>query len=157
LEFLRAEPDAVLERMTTMAAAHRGWINLRPRVYDEDDDDGAAPRGQGAGLFSVFGSAGPPVPLCTWAPGEERRRGVERPSVGMQHAVGPKAARWLAEFGTPVPDGWLVTQDHPKRGLVVRPPADATAQAVLGWLLEAGDAVCRLPLTGWWRAAVFVA
>jgi len=159
LQFLRSEPDVVAERMTTMAAAHGGWINLRPQVHDEGgaEDAPEATAVQPAGLFSVFGGGGPPVPLCTWTPGEQRRRGVEPASVGIQHAVGPKAARWLVEFGTPVPDGWAVVQDHPRRGLVVRPPADATSEVVLGWLLEAGDALCRLPLTGWWRAAVFVA
>ena len=160
LEFLRSGPDAVVERMVSMAAAHRGWINLRPRVHDEEGSNvdalDATPV-QPAGLFSVFGGGGPPVPLCTWAPGEVRRRGAEPASVGIQHAVGPKAAQWLAEFGTPVPDGWAVTQDHARRGLVVRPSREASPAEVLEWLLLAGDALCRLPLTGWWRAAVFVA
>jgi hypothetical protein len=156
LEFLRDEPDPVLERMAAIAAHRRGWINLRPRVHGDDADDAPdeAPV-QPVGLFAVFGGGGPPVPLCTWTPGEVRRRGVEPASVGIQHAVGPKAVRWLAEFGTPVPDGWVVAQDHPRRGLVVRAPPDADPAAVLGWLLQAGDAMCRLPLTGWWRAAVY--
>lgn len=153
LEFLRAEPEPVLERMATLGAAHRGWINLRPRVHEDESGDGAPERP--AGLFGVFGGTGPLVPLCTWTPGERRRRGVEPAAVGLQHAVGPKAVRWLAEFGTPVPDGWAVAQDHPKRGLVVHPPVDAPPAEVLGWLLRAGDAVCRLPLTGWWAAAVY--
>ena len=159
LEFLRAEPDPVRERMDSMAAAHRGWINLRPRIYEEGSAEDAPDQTpvQPVGLFAVFGGGGPPVPLCTWTPGEARRRGVEPASVGIQHAVGPKAVRWLAEFGAPVPDGWAVAQDHPRRGLVVRPPPDAASAEVLDWLLEAGDALCRLPLTGWWRAAVFVA
>jgi hypothetical protein len=38
---------------------------------------------------------------------------------------------------------------------VVRAPPDADPAAVLGWLLQAGDAMCRLPLTGWWWAAVY--
>jgi hypothetical protein len=152
LEFLRDEPEAVLERMRTLAAAHRGWINLRPRVHGDGSDDPPPVR---AGLFGVFGGGGPEVPLCTWTPGERRRRGIEPASVGLQHAVGPKAVRWLAEFGTPVPDGWVVAQDHPRRGLVVHPPPGADPEAVLGWLLRAGDALCRLPLTGRWAAAVF--
>ena len=151
LEIPRDEPGEVVARMAAMAADHRGWINLRPLVH-EDADDAPPLR---SGLFGVFGGSGPPVPLCTWTPGEQRRRGVERASVGVQHAVGPKVVRWLAEFGTPVPDGWAVGQDHPRRGLVVHPPPDADPAEVLHWLLRAGDAVCRLPLTGRWVAAVY--
>jgi hypothetical protein len=153
LEFARDEPAEVLSRMVSMAAEHRGWINLRPRVHQEaEDGDAPVP---GAGLFGVFGGAGPPVPLCTWTPGEQRRRGVGPASLGVQHAVGPKVVRWLAEFGVPVPDGWVVAQDHPKRGLVVHPAPEVGPEEALEWLLRVGDAVCRLPLTGRWVAAVY--
>ena len=54
-----------------------------------------------------------------------------------------------------LPDGWVVAQDHPKRGLVVHPAPDAGPEEVLEWLLRVGDAVCRLPLTGRWVAAVY--
>lgn len=153
LQFDRDDPGEVVARMEAMAAEHRGWINLRPLVHEEGEGGEAPVRP--AGLFGVFGGAGPPVPLCTWTPGERRRRSVDRASVGVQHAVGPKVVRWLAEFGTPVPDGWVVGQDHPKRGLVVHPPPEAGEAEVLEWLLRAGDAVCRLPLTGRWVAAVY--
>jgi hypothetical protein len=141
-----------------MAAEHRGWVNLRPLVHEDDDvaEGGYAVR-QG-GLFGVFGGLGPPVPLCTWTPGEERRRGVERSSVGVQHAAGPKVVRRLEELGAPpVPTGWVVSQDHPKRGLVVRPLADAPLEDVLEWLLDVGEALCLLPFSGWWYAAAFIA
>jgi len=96
------------------------------------------------------------VPLCTWTPGEVRRRGVEPASVGVQHAAGPKVVRRLAELGAPpVPDGWLVVQDHPKRGLVVRPAVVAGPEAVLSWLLGVGEALCLPPVSGWWTAAVY--
>ena len=154
LEFLRSEPAAVLERMAAMAAEHRGWVNLRPLVHEDEDEGGSSVRP--AGLFGVFGGVGPPVPLCTWTPGEERRRGIEPSSVGVQHAAGPKVVRRLAELGAPpLPDGWVVSQDHPKRGLVVHPPVDAPLDEVLGWLLGVGEALCLLPVSGWWYAAMF--
>ena len=153
LEFARDDPDEVVARMAAMADEHRGWINLRPLVHEEGADEESPSRPPG--LFGAFGAGGPPVPLCTWTPGERRRRGVEPASVGLQHAVWPKAVRWLEEFGTPVPDGWVVGQDHPRRGLVVHPPPSAAPAEVLAWLLRAGDAMCRLPLTGRWVAAVY--
>jgi hypothetical protein len=144
LEFLRDEPDAVVERMAALADAHRGWVNLRPLVPGDDADDGAPVRA--AGIFGVFGGTGPPVPLCTWTPEE----------VGIQHAAGPKVARRLVELrAPPVPDGWGVTQDHPKRGLVVRPSPDASVAEVLRWLVAVGEALCQRPVSGWWLAAVY--
>jgi hypothetical protein len=153
LEFLRTEPDPVLHRMAVMATEHRGWVNLRPLVHEPDEDADVPVRP--GGLFGVFGGTGPPVPLCTWTPGEVRRRGVGPVAVGVQHGTGPKVVRRLAEVGAPVPDGWVVAQDHPRRGLVVHPPVEATPEAVLGWLLGAGEALCLLPVSGWWYAAVF--
>jgi hypothetical protein len=149
VEFLRTEPDAVVRHMERLEAAHRGWINLRPQVRDEDEVEEPRP--------SLFGPvSGPAVPLCTWTPGEERRRGGVGPSsIGVQHAAGPKAARRLAELGAPVPDGWQVVQDHPRRGLVVRPPVGEPPAEVLAWLLWAGQWLCATATTGWWKAAVY--
>jgi hypothetical protein len=104
----------------------------------------------------VFGGLGPPVPLCTWTPGQVRRRRVEPAAVGVQHAAGPKVARRLVELrAPPVPDRWVVSQDHPRRGLVVHPSAEAGPEEVLSWLLRVGEALSSLPVTGWWAAAVY--
>jgi hypothetical protein len=147
--FLRSAPDAVVARMAALAADHRGWINLAPTVVEDEEAD------RPAGLFALFTATGPPVPLCTWSPGERRRRGVGPPSVGIQHGTGPKAVRRLAGVGSAPPDGWTVLQDHPRRGLVVRPLAGEAHEAVLGWLLQAGEALCLPAVTGRWTAAVF--
>jgi hypothetical protein len=148
VEFLRTEPEPVVRQMERLHAAQRGWINLRPQV--RDDEDAEEPRS------SLFGAvAGPPVPLCTWTAGERRRRGVGPSSIGVQHAAGPKAARRLAELGAPVPEGWQVVQDHPRRGLVVRPPVEEPLGDVLTWLLWAGQWLCVPAATGWWKAAVY--
>ena len=154
LEFLRREPGAVVERMAALSAAHRGWINLRPLGH-EYEAGGEAPV-RPAGLFGVFGGLGPPVPLCTWTPGEVRRRGPEPASVGVQHAAGPKVVRRLMELGAPpLPEGWVVAQDHPKRGLVVHPRPEAAQAEVLQWLLGVGEALSLPPVSGWWHAAVY--
>jgi hypothetical protein len=75
--------------------------------------------------------------------------------VGLQHAGGPHAVRHLRDLGHPVPEGWRVTQDHPRRGLVAEVPAEADHAAVLGWLIEAGLALCEVPVTGLWRADIY--
>jgi hypothetical protein len=53
-----------------------------------------------------------------------------------------------------VPEGWRVEQDHPRRGLIVRPPADAHAAAVMQWAMEAALALALVPVTGSWMAEV---
>lgn len=75
--------------------------------------------------------------------------------IGLQHPAGSKAKPLLAGLGHSVPDGWIVVQDHVRKGLVLAlpdgvPPADA-----LGWALRAGRLLSTVPLTGQWRAAVY--
>ena len=138
----------IIDRMADLADAGAGWLNLQPAV--DPDDVPPAP----SGLFAVFGGRGPEVPLCTWVAGERRKGRQGRPSVGIQHASGVKAAARLAEAGVAVPEGWRVVQDHPKRGLAVEIPVDAPHADVLRWLLRAGDALARIPLPDRWRVAV---
>ncbi len=60
----------------------------------------------------------------------------------------------LRDLGLPLPQGWRVTQDHPRRGLVALVPAQVPAADVVDWLLAAAAAVCTVPTTGRWTAAV---
>lgn len=122
---------------TVLAHADARWINLQPEV----DDSGAEELDGGSGYFGVFGARGPVVPFSTWHR-EDR-------SAGIQHATGPKVAKRID-----VPDGWRVAQDHPKRGLVVRPPADVSDEDVLTWLIATASRLCPLPLLGRWVAEV---
>ena len=144
VEFSRESPTDIVVHMTELSAGHNGWINLEPEVVEEDE----AP--EEGGLFAFLAPQGPLVPLCTWSPADRRV------SIGLQHRAGPKAAARLAELGHPVPTGWYVSQDHPRRGLVVEVPPDEPHERVLAWLLGAGELLCRLPVTGRWQAAVFV-
>jgi hypothetical protein len=145
IEFVPPETGPVLAAMSVLAAAGDGWVNLLPGVPEEAVDK--PPRT----VFSAFfGSAEPPVTMCTWVPG---RRG-EGPTVGVVHPRGRGAVRQLAELGAPVPPGWRVRQDHARRGLVVRPPAGTPDRVVLEWLLRAGEVLAMVPLTGSWQARV---
>lgn len=75
--------------------------------------------------------------------------------IGLQHPAGAKAKPLLAELGHPVPDGWMVVQDHVRKGLVVTLPEGVAPADVLGWALRAGRLLSTVPLTGQWRAAVY--
>ena len=145
IDFTLNDRAVILERMGRLATNKKGWINLSPAL---DEDEEPPPRSSTFGLFS---GRGPDVPLCTWVPGPP----VE---VGIQHGAGAKAVQALRNLGEPVPDGWRVTQDHSRRGLVVVVPGDVPDERVLDWLLRAGTALAsHLKLAGWWRAAIYTA
>jgi hypothetical protein len=112
-----------------------GWVNLQPETDTEAEPS------TGGGFFSALGARGPAVPFCTWLPGER--------SAGIQHGTGPKVARRID-----IPSGWQKTQDHPRRGLVVRVPPGVPDEAVLRWLVATGEALCPMPLLGRWVAEI---
>jgi hypothetical protein len=137
-EFQESDTAPVL---AALARSGGGWLNLQPGMRDDDVPE---PRT----LFgTLFTARGPQVPIATWVPAED--------SAGIQHAAGPKAAARLAEAGVPVPDGWRVVQDHPKRGLVMRVPQGTPDADVITWLLAAARELCGVPLTGDWLASVY--
>ncbi|MBV8160233.1 MAG: hypothetical protein JO265_04855 [Acidimicrobiia bacterium] len=143
IDFLLDDRATVVQRMDRLVQTKRGWINLSPAI---DKDQEQPPRSSTFGLFS---GRGPDIPLCTWVPGPP----VE---IGIQHGAGARAAAVLRELGTPVPDGWRVTQDHSRRGLVVVVPDGTPNGQALDWLLGAGAALAsHLRLANWWRAAIY--
>lgn len=145
LEFVPPLVEAVLARMDRLAAAGDGWINLLPGVPDEEIEEPIR-----SPFTAIFGSATPPVTMCTWVPGS---RG-NSPTVGISHPRGRFAARQLAELGVPVPGGWDIRQDHGRRGVVLRPPPSTAHAVVLGWMIDAGRVLALVPLTGSWAARI---
>ncbi len=55
------------------------------------------------------------------------------------HPTGGKAVARLAEAGVAVPDGWVVRQDHARRGLLVQTPVEVTEPDVV-WPGRCGPA-----------------
>lgn len=151
--YLEFDPDCLEEVVTAMdvvSRAGKGWINFEPavRVDDIPPPDG--------GFFSLFSGRGPAVPLGTWTPSSATGRGRAEPAmIGLQHPAGGKARPLLEKFGHPVPEGWPVTQDYVKKGLVVAVPPTAANEDVVRWLLRAAALLSTLPLTGGWRAAIY--
>lgn len=149
VEFREDRRDAVIDRMADMATAQGGWLNLTPGLDMDMPPPDRSP------LASLLGSRGPTVPLGTWTP----PRGREPATAGIVHPEGPKAVRLLAERGAPVPAGWRVLQDHPKRGLVVAIVGGSgrdDLDRALVWLVDATGALCRWPRTGEWRALCYL-
>jgi len=148
LEFAAADDAELLGHMGTLSGLGTGWINIEP-VIDEEYEP--APPGP----FAFLGGSTHTVTTATWRPGRIQADGSAKPTtIGLQHAAGTHVARRLRELGLPLPAGWRITQDHPRRGLVVSVPPDADHGEVLRWLLEASTATCAVPTTGRWRAAV---
>jgi hypothetical protein len=146
LEFHRDDRAAAVAAMVELAGG-TGWINFDAGV------DADVPVPSRSVVFSVLAAVGPDVPQCSWVP--ERGRPL---SVGIRYGSGRQAAKRLAELGVPVPDGWRVLQDHPRRGLalsVLPEPASADEHdRVLSWLLTAGAALSTVPLSGYWLATI---
>ena len=139
--------DRVVAAMDELSAAQQGWITLQPGVDPQD-----VPRPPSI-LGRAFSAQGPPVPICTWVAPQPKQK-PPHAELGILHARGPKAERQLAERGHPVPDHWVVLADHSKRGLVVALHPESANADVLQWLLAAGAALTRIPITGSWRAQV---
>ena len=141
----------LLERVTAamdeLTAAQGGWVTLQPGVRADD----APPP---ANVFSkLLTGTGPPVPVCTWVAPQPKQK-PPHAEIGILHGRGSKAEKRLAERELAIPDRWVVLADHAKRGLVVAVHPDASSADVLAWLLAAGAALTRIPLTGSWRAEI---
>ena len=150
VEFLPDQAGEVVAAMEAIGGTGAGWVNFEPAV--EAEDIAAA----GSSTFALFSGRGPVVPLATWTPATTPRRGRREPAmIGLQHPAGSKAKPLLTELGHPVPDGWIVVQDHVRKGLVVTLPDGVAAADALGWVLRAARLLSTVPLTGQWRAAVY--
>jgi hypothetical protein len=144
------DTEAVVRRMEELSARADGWINLLPGIRD----DGAQVADEQLGLFGFFGFRRPSVTMVTWMPPRPKGRGAQTSTVGIMHARGTRALPALDPAGLTLPLGWTLVQDHPRRGLVARVPADAATPHVVTWCLRAGAALCPLELTGTWLCEV---
>jgi hypothetical protein len=151
IEFTPPDEAGVADALRTLRQAGSGWVNLMPGIDEEASD--VHPR---AGLFAFFGNTAAPVTMTTVMPPKKDRSATEGVTVGIMHPTGGKALARLAEAGVPLPDGWVLRQDHARRGLLVRTPVDVGDAAVIDWSVRAGTALCRAEMTGRWRAVVYL-
>jgi hypothetical protein len=151
MEFTPPDVAGVAGALAQLRAAGSGWVNLLPGI-DEDAVDVDPP----TGLFAFFGNRVPPVTMATIMPPKRERGEAEGMTVGLMHPTGAKAVALLAEAGVTVPDGWVVRQDHVRRGLVLLAPVGAGESDVVTWCVRAGTALCRADMTGQWRAVIYL-
>ena len=146
LPFGRSNPDAVALAIDALRAAGLGWVNLRP---DLGEDLPPPPKP------SMFSGRGPLWPLITVSAGARSRRASMPTMVGIEHGNGPRARQHLAKQGLDIYPGWLVRQDHGKRGLVLAVPDTTTSAEILTWALAAAGSLCRYNLPETWHADVW--
>jgi hypothetical protein len=151
IEFTSPEIDSVVAELAALREAGDGWVNLMPGIAE-----GAVELNPPTGLFAFFGTQQPPVTMATVTPAHSTQRHVEGMSVGIMHPTGGHAIARLAEEGVRVPDGWVVRQDHARRGLVLRTSPDASPASIVSWCVQAGTTLCRADMTGQWQAVVYL-
>jgi hypothetical protein len=151
-EFRPPAFDRVTGYLHHLTEAGQGWINLLPGVDADDDEQQTTP----PGLFSLFSNRQPPVTMCTLMPARPTKRATEGVTVGLMHPTGPKAVARLAQDGCAVPAGWVVRQDHARRGVVLLAPRGAPEADIVGWAIRAGTDLCRREMTGEWQAVVYL-
>jgi hypothetical protein len=132
--------SAATTAMVELTAAGRGWLDLIPA--------GAEPP-RPTSVWGRIDGRGPSVPRLTWTAPRTDRRKPEPAALGIEHATGIKAIARLTASGHPLPEGWRRLQDHPMRGLVVEPAADADPAAVLAWGLRAVVVLGAADPDGW--------
>ncbi|HEX4161909.1 MAG TPA: hypothetical protein VHZ05_05390 [Acidimicrobiales bacterium] len=150
IEFTPPDLGGVGDELAALRGAGDGWVNLMPGLVDEADINPPA------GLFAFFGTRQPPVTMATVMPARHDKRDTEGMSVGLMHPTGAKAIARLAEAGVAVPQGWSVSQDHPRRGLVLRTAPDTFPADIVAWCVQAGTALCMVDMTGQWQAVVYL-
>jgi hypothetical protein len=150
IEFTPPDFDGVADELAALREAGEGWVNLLPGVVEEADINPPS------GLFAFFGTRQPPVTMATVMPARVDKRNVEGMSVGLMHPTGAKAIGRLAEAGVVVPGGWVVRQDHARRGLVLQTAPDTSPPDIVTWCVQAGTALCMVDMTGQWQAVVYL-
>ncbi len=122
----RRETMTIEFRPPDVAAVADSLADAARRGERLDQPAARHPRGRGRpracarDLFAFFGNRAAPVSMATVMPAKKERRDSEGVTIGLMHPTGAKAVARLAEAGVEVPAGWVVRQDHARRGLLVQ-------------------------------------
>jgi hypothetical protein len=147
-EFADSDDRVLSDRVAELQSSGAGWINISPVIAPDDEPDPP-------GILAMFGGSVHKVPIATWLPGRRLPDGGTKPTtLGLQHAAGPRLRAQLRELDVPIPEGWRVTQDHPRRGLVVQVGSGTPDADGIAWLLRVAAKICAIPTTGGWKASV---
>jgi hypothetical protein len=148
VEFTADVLTDVVACMTRLADAGDGWINLLPKIGDDFEGPTTLR------FLTLLGAGASGVTMCTWIPASQDRRGDNQVSLGITHVTGRRAVPQLNVPATSIPETWVVEQDHPRRGLVLRVPAGEPHEQVLGWALRAVGSLSEPRDIRRWRADI---
>lgn len=149
LNFTVERLDSVVAYMDRLVDAGDGWVNLVP-VADGHDERPTSLR-----FMTLLSGGGSGTTMITWVPGRPDRRAAGQ-SLGISHVTGRRAVATLAAAEVSLPETWRIEQDHPKRGLIVRPPADEVTALVVKWALGAVGVLVSPARFASWRADVYL-
>ena len=89
--------------------------------------------------------------------GQKKLKGASVLCIGTG-GLGSPISMYLAAAGIGSPSGWVLRQDHPKRGLVWESPTGPgnaqDAAAVASLFMEATELFCQLQVPGRWRVGI---
>ncbi|HJM28134.1 MAG: hypothetical protein QF596_08950 [Acidimicrobiales bacterium] len=105
------------------------WVNIEPDVDRESVHTGSI-------FWRAFSSRGPVIPKFTWVSATTSKSSYQHAQVGLTHPTGNAVLERLKDFHVEIPQGWILEQDHPKRGLVLQLPNQYDAQAVIDFALS---------------------
>jgi hypothetical protein len=145
VEFVSEHPSEVVAAIDALAEGE--WVNIEPFV-DQHELDALRERTPHP-LVRMFAKAGAPIPLATVM------RTKQGYSLGLEHGHGARVLPVLRERGAVLPAGWVVKQDHPRRGVVIEADHDADIADALGWLLGAARTLSAVAIGDQWTALVF--
>jgi hypothetical protein len=148
LLFAAGAPATVVAQMDRLARAGDGWLNLLP-VSDDGDERPTTLR-----FWALLGGSDSGATMLTWIPSRADRRGTAPQTLGISHPGGYRAAPTLASADVRVPPTWTIEQDHPRRGLIVHPPAEEAPETVLTWAMRAVEVLDTSRRHTSWRADV---
>ncbi len=123
----------------------RRWLNVVPDANEDEIHTGSA-------MWKMFSSRGPVVPKLTWFPSHDNRGKHEHAQVGLAHATGRDAVERLSEAGVVTPEGWHLSQDHQKRGIIFILENEAPAEAVITYGMQALRLLSPFGFDDWFMA-----
>jgi len=149
LEFSSDATSEVVAYMAELTNAGDGWINLLPKLTEDDESTTL-------GFFTLLGGGSTGVTMCTWIPDHRDGRSQGTARVGITHNLGHRARGHLQSLAIPIPESWRIEQDHAKRGLVLQVPDGEPLDRVLAWAIRAVGGLSPANHNTRWRAEVYL-
>lgn len=130
--FGAGDSEGIVAEMRAMAAAATDstWMNIVPDVAEHEIHTGSI-------FWRVLSSRGPVVPTFTWVPAHDVKGRRVHCQVGILHATGRDAVGRLADSRVALPEGWVLEQDHTKRGVIVAVPPTADEATIVDFAVRA--------------------